>query len=41
MGDIAGFLHISPRELWEFTADDLLFWHEQAVRIAGLKSLAI
>jgi hypothetical protein len=33
IGDIAATFHFPPSELWAMSADDLLFWHGQAVRV--------
>ena len=38
MGDIAYTFHFQPSELWGMEADELMMWHEQAVRISEHQS---
>ena len=34
MGDVAATFHFPPSEMWEMDADELRFWHRQAVRVS-------
>lgn len=33
MGDLAQSFHFQPSEIWAMDAEELLFWHRQAVRL--------
>lgn len=33
MADVAYVFHFPPGELWNMDGDELLMWHDQAVRI--------
>ncbi len=33
MADLAHEYHFQPSELWQMDVDELLFWHEELVRI--------
>jgi len=33
MADVAYMFHFPPSELWMMDMDDLLMWHEEALRI--------
>jgi hypothetical protein len=38
IGDIASVFHFSASEIWGMEIEDLIFWHEQAVRVSKRNS---
>lgn len=37
LGEVVHIMSIAPSELYVMDGDEILFWHEQAVRLAKLR----